>query len=246
MPDDIDERSRSAGAMPGFSLLEFLIVIGILAVLGSAGFIAVDRAREAAARATCNLGGIVVALQNYNSQHGELPPAVVRAADGQPLYNWRVLILPYLEEGELYQEFRLDEPWNSEHNIQLLSRMPGSFAAPWQRRVKVPPYHTLCRVLVGLGTAFDDRGGVSLPDDFPDGVANTLLFVEAGEPVPWTKPEEIAYDPTQRVQLQGLFRDGFRACTADGQYQFISHDIDQKLLHSLITRNGGEPLPATW
>jgi hypothetical protein len=194
----------------------------------------------------CNLGGIVAALQNYNAEHGKLPPAVVRGAGGQALYSWRVLILPYLEEGQLYNEFRLDEPWDSEHNIRLLDRMPSSFDAPWTRRMKVPPYHTLCRVLVGPGSAFEGQDGVRLPDDFPDGVANTLLFVEAGEPVPWTKPDEIAYDPARPVQLQGLFRDGFRACTADGHYQFVKHDLDQRTLHSLITRNGGEPVSSVW
>src|SRR5262245_3840531 len=121
-----DDTSGSTGAFARFSLLTLLIAIGIVAVIGGAGFVAGDRAREAAARNMCNLGGIAVALQNYNEEHGELPPAVVRGANGQPLYSWRVLILPYLEEGELYEEFRLDEPWDSEHNLRLLERMPSS------------------------------------------------------------------------------------------------------------------------
>jgi hypothetical protein len=151
-----------------------------------------------------------------------------------------------MEQRELYEEFRLDEPWDSEHNIRLLDRMPDSFAAPWTRLVDVPPNHTVCRVFVGPGAAFEGRRGVRLPEDFPDGTANTLLFVEAGEPVPWTKPDEITYDPNQPVHLQGLFRDGFRACDANGTYRFINYDMDQEMLHALITRNGGEPVPPDW
>jgi hypothetical protein len=206
----------------------------------------VGRAREAAARASCNLGGIALAFHNYHDHYGGLPPAVVHGADGEPLYSWRVLVLPYLEQQELYEEFRLDEPWDSEQNIGLLHRMPNSFAPPWTRRVEVPPHHTVCRVLVGPGTPFESPGGLRLPDDFPDGTADTLLFVEAGVPVPWTKPDEVIYDPTQPVQLQGLFRDGFRACTADGSYRFITHDTDQETLHALITRNGGERISLDW
>lgn len=65
-------------------------------------------------------------------------------------------------------------------------------------------------------------------------------------PVPWTKPDEVTYDPTRPVQLKGLFRDGFRACTADGSYRFIRHDMNQEILHAMITRNGGESIPLDW
>ncbi len=67
---------------------------------------------------------MALAMRNYESAYGHLPPAVVYGENGQPLYSWRVLILPYIEEDELYRQFKLDEPWNSPHNIQLLERMP--------------------------------------------------------------------------------------------------------------------------
>jgi hypothetical protein len=247
MSDDGSRGDGSNSPRLQFRLRTLLIAVAVVAIVcGLATMLAtmIGRARQAAARASCNLGGIALAFHNYHDHHGELPPAVVHGADGRSLYSWRVLILPYLEERELYDEFRLDQPWDSEHNIRLLHRMPSSFAAPWTRRVNVPPYHTVCRVFVGPRTPFE--GGVRIPDDFPDGIADTLLFVEAGEPVPWTKPDEIAYDPARPIQLQGLFRDGFRACTADSRYRFIRHDVDQRILHALVTRNGGERLPLDW
>jgi hypothetical protein len=69
------------------------------------------------------------------------------------------------------------------------------------------------------------------------------LFVEAGPPGPWTKPEEIEFDPDQPVHLQGLFWDGFRACTADGKYRFLRSKSDQAIIHAAVTRNGGERPP---
>lgn len=231
-----------------FRLRTLLIGVGVtLAVCISAVLaVGVERAREAAARASCNLGAINIAIHNYHDHHGELPPAVVYGGDGQPLYSWRVLILPFFDERELYDEFRLDEPWDSEHNVRLLKRMPKSFEAPWRRHVDVPPGHTVCRVMIGPGAAFEDGSRLTLTDDFPDGTANTLLFVEAGEPVPWTKPAEIAYDAERPVKLKGLFRDGYRACSVDGTYRFVRYDADQKSVHAVITRDGGESLPAGW
>jgi hypothetical protein len=153
-----------------------------------------------------------------------------------------VLLLPYIEQQELYEEFQLAEPWDSEHNIRLLSRMPRTYAAPWTRRVKVPPDHTVYHVLVGPGTPFE-HDGLRLSDDFPYGLSNTVLFVEAGDPVPWTKPEEIPFDPTQPLRLRGLFRNGFRACTADAGYRFIPDGTDDEALRAAVTRNGNKPLP---
>jgi hypothetical protein len=171
----------------------------------------------------------------------------VYGEDGTPLYSWRVLVLPYLEQGELYREFHLDEPWDSPHNRALLPRMPSSYAPPSGKAWRVPPHHTVCHVLVGKGAAFEGREGLRLPTDFSDGVSNTLLLVEAGQPVPWTKPEDLSYDPDGPLpDLRGLFHDGFRACLADCSLHFVRKGTSESVLRAAITRNGGEALPPDW
>src|SRR5919201_819842 len=105
-------------------------------------------------------------MLNYHDQHDRLPPAVVYGEYGQPLYSWRVLILPYIEQDELYKEFKLDEPWDSPHNLRLLPRMPATYAPPRGKASKVPPHHTVCHVFVGQGTAFEGRQGLRLAEDF--------------------------------------------------------------------------------
>jgi hypothetical protein len=182
-----------------------------------------------------------MALLCYQDEHGRLPPAVVYGEDGTPLYSWRVLVLPYLDQGELYREFHLDEPWDSPHNLALLPRMPSSYAPPSGKAWKVPPHHTVCHVFVGKGAAFEGREGLCLSADFPDGTSRTLLLVEAGEPVPWTRPEDLPYDPDGPLpDLRGLFHDGFRACMADDSLRFIRKGTSEATLRGLITRNGGE------
>jgi len=150
-----------------------------------------------------------------------------------------VLLLPYIEQDALYREFHLDEPWDSEHNIRLLDRMPATYAPPPYKRAKLPQDHTVIHVFVGRGTSFDGPGGVSLKD-FADGISNTFLLVEAGDPVPWTKPAEIAYSSDGPVRLKGLFKDGFRACMADGSVLFVRDTTREEALRAAITRNGGE------
>jgi hypothetical protein len=179
-----------------------------------------------------------MALHSYQDRHGHLPPAVVYGADGTPLHSWRVLILPFIAQEELYNEFRLDEPWDSPHNLALLPRMPATFAPPPGKRRKVPPHHTVCHVFVGPGTAFEGRQGLRMLADFPDGLSETFLVVEAGEPVPWTRPQELPYDPDGPLpELRCLFHDGFRACMATCQIRWFSKDADELALRAAICRH---------
>ncbi len=233
------------------------VTVVIVAGLGYLLAVAVDKVRESAERSRCDLGHLRAGLHNYHDTYGGLPPAVLYGKDGKPLHSWRVLVLPFIEQSQLYEEFRLDEPWDSPHNLALLPRIPKSYAGPGRKAALLPPHHTVLHVFVGRGTAFEERprrkapattldllketAGLKIPDDFPNGPENTLLFVEAGEPVPWTKPQELTYDPNRPLpELRGLFRDGFRACTVNGPYRFIRHDTDEATLRALITRNGGE------
>ncbi len=176
-------------------------------------------------------------MQNYQDTHGRLP-AVVYGKYGEPLYSWRVLVLPFIEQDALYQEFHLDEPWDSPHNLTLLPRMPGTYRPPPGKAGKVPPHHTVCHVFVGPGAAFEGREGLRLPDDFPDGTSNTILIVEAGAPVLWTKPEDLAYTPHGPLpELPTLFRDGFRVGMADGTTRWVAKGTTETTLRDLITRN---------
>ncbi len=207
-----------------------------------------------------NLKQIALALREYHDKHGRLPPAVVRSRDGQPLYSWRVLILPYLEEENLYREFKLDEPWDSPHNKPLLARMPRVFAPPQVEDLKVEPGTTFYQGFVGKGTAFELEQGARMPDDFPDGTAHTILVIEAGEAVPWTKPVDILYQPDQPLlPLGGIFtsegrfslfgsnrKKGFNTLFVDGSVRFLPSQISDATLRGLITRNGREKLELDW
>ena len=118
-----------------------------------------------------------------------------------------------------------------------------TYAPPRYKRSKVPPHHTVIKVFHGKGAAFEGKTGVRF-DDFPDGTSNTLLIVEAGEPVPWTAPQELEYNPDGPMpRLDCSFESGFRAAFGDGSVRWVRRDTDDAALRAAITRNGGEVIP---
>ncbi len=185
-------------------------------------------------------------MQSYNDVHGALPPPAVYGKDGRPLLSWRVLLLPYVEQDVLFKQFKLDEPWDSPHNLELLTKMPRIYA-PFDGSSPPEPYATFYQVFVGKGTAFEGVKGKRLLDEFPDGTSNTFLIIEAGEAVPWTKPEDLPYAADKPLpRVGGLFKDSIRAALADGSVRQIKRDTSESTLRAAITRNGGDSLGPDW
>ncbi len=166
-------------------------------------------------------------------------------------------LLPYLEQQLLFNEFRLDEPWDSPHNLALLPRMPKVYGVPSgvAPDVRAEASSTYYQVFLGRGTAFEGPDGLRLGADFPDGTADTILLVEAAEAVPWTKPADLAYDAdrplpplgglftgTSRFSLFGANRaKGFHAAFVDGSIRFLTTPVNEKALRQAIVRNDGRP-----
>jgi hypothetical protein len=167
----------------------------------------------------------------------QLAKAIKEAKRPLPLFSWRVEVLPYLEQGELYKEFHRHEPWDSEHNKKLIPKMPAVYAPATGKQ---EPGLTYYQVFVGKVAPFNGTTALGIRD-FTDGTSNTFLVVEASEAVPWTKPQDLAYDATKALpKLGGLFKDGFHAALADGSVHFIPRKTPEKTIRALITPRGGE------
>lgn len=191
-------------------------------------------------RSANNLKQIGLALHNYHDVNGGFPAAAICDRDGKPLLSWRVAILPYLEHEPLYKAFKLDEPWNSEHNQKLLERMPKQYAAV--RGNNDNKYDTFYRVFQGGGALFEANKLVGLAKIL-DGSSNTIMAVEAGEAVPWTKPDVLSFDKSKPLpKLGGLFDGNFHVLMADGSVRMMSKTVDLGLLRKLITKAGLETI----
>ncbi|MCI0642333.1 MAG: protein kinase [Gemmataceae bacterium] len=188
-----------------------------------------------------DLRELAVALHEYQRAHKRFPPATIYSAKGQPLYSWRVAILPHLSDKQakaLYAEFKLDEPWDSPHNQKLLAKMPHVFTP---RRAEAKETHTThYQVFVGPGAAFEGKVGKQTRD-FLDGTTKTLLVVEAEQAVPWTKPADLSYSASGPLPKLGpSLEEGFVAAFADGSVRAFSGKTSEPDLRALITRNGKE------
>jgi hypothetical protein len=198
-------------------------------------------------RSVNNLKQLALAMHEYHDQNKEFPTAAYYGKDGKAILSWRVALLPYLgpKEKELYQQFHLDEPWDSAHNKKLLDKMPDVFA-PVRNEQKEKGL-TYYQVFTGKGTAFDGKKGLRIPADFPDGTSNTILIVEAKDAVPWTKPVDLPYDAKKPLpKLGGMFKAGFHAALADGSVRIISRTISERTLRNAITRDDGQVLGSDW
>jgi hypothetical protein len=207
---------------------------------------------------------IALALHNYAEDHdGWFPPAALHDEGGRPLLSWRVLILPYVEQDALYKEFRLDEPWDSEHNAALLPRMPKVYSVPSRLPVGVGAERseTFIQAFVGPGAAFEGSQALRPSEvDFSDGLSNTALLAEARDAVPWTKPADLAYEPDGPLPaLGGVFTGesrfslfgpnrarGFHVATGDASVRFLGPQVSEATLRAAITRNGGDRLGDDW
>ncbi len=202
-------------------------------------------ANKARVQSINNLKMIALAMHNFaaNSKETRFAPPAIRK-DGKPLLSWRVAILPYIDQqGQaLHDKFHLDEPWNSPHNKTLLNQMPDVYAPVL--RTDEPRGSTYYQVFSGPGALFEDELGPKLVD-VTDGTSNTFMVVEAGSPVPWTKPEDISYDKAKPLPKLGrLFDDGFHVAFADGSVRFVGNANDPEVIRRFITRSGGEIITA--
>jgi prepilin-type processing-associated H-X9-DG protein/prepilin-type N-terminal cleavage/methylation domain-containing protein len=183
-----------------FTLLELLIVVGIIVILIALLLPAVQSAREQARRAHCinNLLQLGIAMGNYVSTHSVLPPGVVN--DKGPIVNqpvgyhhgWAVQILPFIGQDNVYRRFDLDESVYAPSNETAQSVEISTFLCPsssrgWARSGRLSSTGTVsyagCHHDVEAPIAADNHGVLYLNshirfDDITDGLAQTILLGE--------------------------------------------------------------------
>jgi hypothetical protein len=193
---------------------------------------------------TNSLKQIALAMHNFHANHGHFAPQSLVDDNGKRLLSWRVLLLPYLDAYPLYQEFHLDEPWDSEHNKTLIAKMPAVFQS---RGLGVEVLESGRTRFVAPLTADSamGRSGPGVPiRDIIDGTSNTLLVVraDADRAVIWTKPDDVVIaDESNPIRsLIGEDSKGFSACLCDGSCRFFSASIPPELLRALLSINGRE------
>jgi prepilin-type processing-associated H-X9-DG protein len=240
IPGLVFRSSLDSKLSAGCGVFTVILVIGLLALL----IPAVQEAREAARRMQCSCKCLTLAFHTYHDVHGTFPPAYTVDENGKPLHSWRVLLLPYLEQKELYDKIRLDEPWDSEYNRQFHDvhitpyRCPsctGIDSIKLKNRGTVRSGNCNYSVVIGDDTLFPGSRAVSL-NELTKSTSEAILYVERMIPVCWMDPNnEIRFD----TACEGINRNllgigsehpgGANAGFADGSVRFLKESADGRI-----------------
>ncbi|MCX7044212.1 MAG: DUF1559 domain-containing protein [Candidatus Sumerlaeota bacterium] len=242
-------RTRVLKAILAHGIAIALYTAMIIALCVPAMNAAQREARKTITRA--NLHQIALAMHFFAADHdGHLPPQALRGKDGASLLSWRVLLLPSLGQEALYERFKLDEPWDSPANKTLLGEMPRIYALGGDAATTC-----MTHFQVFVAQLRDGEHPLSSPNATPftripgaeqmEGLresdiihsASTLLVVEGGAAVPWTKPADLPYSPQAPLpRLGAQSKDGFLANQADGATIFwpLRSGEDEKRLREQI------------
>lgn len=157
-------------------------------------------ARSAAKCSACesNLRDIGSALEQHYADKGCYPPAVAFDEKGKPMHSWRVLLLPYLgpEAKLVFDQYKMDEPWNSKDNSLLLDMMPPVYLCPADEGAL--PGETSYLAIVGPQTLINSSRPVKRTTSYDgpvlrDNPSETMVVLEAADSgVNWMRPKDIS------------------------------------------------------
>ena len=227
-----------------FFWLAPLIVVPCLLSLEPGG-------RNASRRSQCknNLKWIGLALHNYAETYGSFPPAYIADENGRPMHSWRVLILPFLDQAPLYNQYHFDEPWDGPNNSKLASTILAVFNCPSDDHGGTGNASTMTNyvAIVGPETAWPD-GRATTFQDISDGTSATLLVVEvANSGIHWMEPRDlhvVQMAPTVNAKSgQGIssrHTAGAHGLIADGAVRFVQESVAAEILRAWLTAHAGD------
>jgi prepilin-type processing-associated H-X9-DG protein len=224
------------------SLLDIVVLIGIVAVLVALLYPSTRSAPTPGRRMQCknNLKTIALALHNYHDVYDAFPPAYTVDENGQRLHSWRTLILPWLEHSDRYQKIDLSKPWNHPTNAEVFKTTPDFYRCPSS---ELPQDFTTYLAVVGENACFHPTKPRAI-SEITDGTSNTLMVIEVPmkQAVHWMSPhdadEQMALNisPTKKLAHIG----GVQAAFADGSVRFLSVDMAPETRRAVISINGRE------
>ena len=176
-------------------ILLLVCLLGLVAML----LPAVQSARGSRPGSACrsNLKQIALAILNYQAAYGCFPPAYIVDKNGKPMHSWRVLILPFLEEDQLYKAYNFNKPWNGPNNKKLLALRPRVYACPSDPSVSPSgSKQTNYVAVVGANAALAGEKSRKIGwTDLAGGLSKTVMLVEvASSDVAWTEPRDLSLD----------------------------------------------------
>ncbi|AMV26860.1 hypothetical protein VT84_20840 [Gemmata sp. SH-PL17] len=206
------------------------------------------QSRKKAEQRMNNLKMIGIALHSYHDANGRFPTNVY-GPKGEVLLSWRVHLLPYLEQDNLYRQFKMDEAWDGPNNKALIEKMPKVYLAPDRDHAKGETFY---QGFIGsdpqkgqpkgiFGRPWLRQGektGLAITS-IHDGTSNTLAVIEAGEGVIWSKPADLPFGGAV-PPLGDKGWDRTPALRFDGSVSLFPTNLKPELFWPYVTIDGGE------
>ncbi len=225
-------------------LFAILVVGGILALLVIP---AVNSPRMPAPRNYClnNIRQLTLAILNYESANGQFPPPFTTDDNGNRLHSWRVLVLPFMEEQELYDQIDLTKPWNHPDNLRLADQMPSGFVCHAASET-APAQTTSYVAVIGPHTIWQ-KGELTF-QDITDGTSQTAILIESESArTHWMAPYDVEINQIVPVAengctmlLSGVHPSVGVVAFCDGHVQCLDDDTNADTLKALFTIDGQE------
>ncbi|QEH31682.1 hypothetical protein OJF2_01470 [Aquisphaera giovannonii] len=222
-------------------LLGAVVVVLVLAALVLPAF---TRPRgDGRSRCTNNLRQIGLALSMYGEQYGALPPACTVDRAGRPLHSWRTLLLPYLNEQDLYASIDLSKPWDDPVNAKLAASTLYLYTCPTSREKPGTTTYLATTAPDGCLIPGKPRRLAEITDSHDE----TQLVIEAGEEhaVPWMAPIDADLPLVLSLSPGSRFHHDVSvgACTVDGRVHFFRPTLPGDVRRALYTISGREAIP---
>jgi hypothetical protein len=201
-----------------------------------------DRDRQ---KSSNNLKQIGLAFHNHADARDSLPNNTY-GPDGKPLLSWRVHILPFIEQDNLYRQFNLNEPWDGPTNRPLIAQMPSVYGTSAMQK-RAGQGKTYYRGFSHQGAIFEKPRQAGFVNrlrinNLPDGTSNTIFVVEADEAIEWTKPDDLDFGPGKPLPSLGAGRnDKFvTVLMGDGSVRVVRKANSESAWRAAIGYQDGE------
>jgi prepilin-type processing-associated H-X9-DG protein len=199
-----------------------------------------------------NLKLLALGLQEYVDVYKCFPPAYIADEQGRPVHSWRVLVLPYIEQKALYDQYDFNEPWDGPNNRELARQMPDVFHCPSDEPLGGAQNDKPTSYVAVVGSETLWLGSETMPlGEIRDGLSNTILLVEVtNSGIPWTEPRDLpssaiqaGINPPQGLGPSSNHPGDMYVAFADGSVRSIQRTMSLEVFHALFTRSGGETIP---
>ncbi|WP_165698955.1 DUF1559 family PulG-like putative transporter [Bremerella volcania] len=242
--DDLMENESSS---PAKTFLGFLALVGILIVIlvvGGVVYLMIASEYAKPVVVTNKMKMIAMALQEYHQDYGAYPPAYTTDQDGTPLLSWRVLLLPYMFSDQLYQEFDLDQPWDTETNLAAAQWMPLVYESIYLPR-DIRETHTPFVALAGPDTVLS-TSPTAAGEGITSGGAAMAVIADHANPVFWSEPNEMSPETFAAwATLDDQPTGGTLVITTSPTSDYLDvemyHDDSLAKLKSMMKLSGEEP-----